>query len=357
MNQLIRCLTFGLCLFAASLSVADDPIKVLILDGRNNHDWAITSKALHQTLKQSGRFEVTFATAPATFNQQNPRPRRPGKKAPKEAHKEFESTLKQWQADEQAYNKNLQVQWSAWRPKFSDFDVVLNNYNGQHWSDAMRSDFVDFVQKGGGVVNIHAANNPFSDWPEFNQMIGLGWRNPNQGTRVVINDEDGKQIKSEPGQGPGAGHGRRHPFVVKTRHTSHPIMKGIPVEWFHGIDELYHGQRGPAANLDILASAFSDPKTGGTGKHEPMIWTTKFGEGRVVTNLLGHLWPGEKHKPLQPYHCVGFQTVLIRSLEWAATGRTQLDVPDSFPEENELSIVEPAKMKWTFEGKALGSTR
>ena len=32
------------------------------------------------------------------------------------------------------------------------------------------------IREGGGLVVFHAANNAFLNWPEYNDMIGLGWR-------------------------------------------------------------------------------------------------------------------------------------------------------------------------------------
>ncbi len=40
------------------------PIRALIVDGRNNHDWQITTDALRATLEASKRFEVSVSTAP-----------------------------------------------------------------------------------------------------------------------------------------------------------------------------------------------------------------------------------------------------------------------------------------------------
>ena len=42
-----------------------------------------------------------------------------------------------------------------------------------------------------------------------------------------------------------------------------PITQGLPTEWLHTKDELYAQLRGPAENIDVLATAYSDPKTKG----------------------------------------------------------------------------------------------
>ena len=52
-------------LFLALISAAEAaPIRALIIDGRNNHDWQITTDALRATLEASKRFEVSVSTAP-----------------------------------------------------------------------------------------------------------------------------------------------------------------------------------------------------------------------------------------------------------------------------------------------------
>ena len=153
--------------------------------------------------------------------------------------------------------------WDKFRPDFSKFDVVLSNYNGQSWPEPVNKGLEKFVSGGGGLVIIHAANNSFGGWKEYNKMIALGWRNNKYGDRLTV-DDSGKPVITPAGKGPGAGHGRQHAFEIVVRDSEHPVMKGMPKKWMHARDELYHGQRGPA-KLHLLATAWSDKKTGGTG--------------------------------------------------------------------------------------------
>jgi len=51
-------------LFSLALSLptfAAEPIKVLILDGQNNHKWQQTTPVMKQALEASGHFAVTVA--------------------------------------------------------------------------------------------------------------------------------------------------------------------------------------------------------------------------------------------------------------------------------------------------------
>ena len=281
--------------FAMSVSaVAEDSakLKVLIVDGRNNHQWQKTTPVLKAALESCGRFTVDVATAPP---------------------------------------KGKDV--STFAPKFSAYDVVLSNYNdGELWSEATRTAFVDYVKGGGGFVVVHAGNNAFTNWPEYNDMIGLGWRGAGFGDRVTLTD-DGKVERTDKGKGPGAGHGPQHEFQVIVRDAEHPITKGLPRSWLHAKDELYHGQRGPARDMQILATAFSAAKHRGTGAHEPMLWVIPYGKGRVFTTVLGH---GD-----YSMKCVGFITTLQRGTEWAATGKVTLSaVPKDFPTAEKTSSRE-----------------
>lgn len=292
-----------------AISPAQDAAKipVLLIDGQNNHDWAATTRKIVATLNKTGRFEVTVSTSP-------------GRKGTKE-------------------------EWAAWRPDFSKAKVVLSNYNGQPWPEEVRKGYTEFVEAGGGAVNVHAANNAFQGWKTWNRMIGLGWRGNKFGERVTIDDKTGKQIRTPVGEGPGAGHGPQHAFLITVREPNHPIMKGLPNWWLHAKDELYHGQRGPGQNMTILSSAYSAKEKRGTGQHEPITWVIPHGKGHVVTTVLGHVWRGQKEHPA--LHCVGFQTIVARSCEWAATGKVTIPVPAAFPTDKKISLVDPDKLDWS----------
>lgn len=109
-------------------------------------------------------------------------------------------------------------------------------------------------------------------------------------------------------------------------------MRGLPTEWMHAKDELYDKLRGPATNVTILATAFADPETGGSGRDEPMLMAIDYGKGRVFHTVLGH--------SDQAMRCAGFQVTLRRGAEWAATGHVTTDAPDDFPTAAEVSIRE-----------------
>ena len=187
------------------------------------------------------------------------------------------------------------------------------------------------------MVLIHAANNAFSGWDEFNKMIGIGWRKPGSGPCVTVHE--GKLQRNTCDKG--SGHGSQHPFQVNVEEKDHPIMKGLPKKWLHGKDELYHRMQGPAENLKVLSTAYSDPKYRGTGLHELITWEVSYGKGKVIVTSMGHFWKGQK--TFESLDCVGFQTIINRSLEYTGRGEVTYDIPADFPKENEVSLRAPNK--------------
>ena len=113
------------------------------------------------------------------------------------------------------------------------------------------------------------------------------------------------------------------------RDGEHPIVRGMPREWLHAKDELYDSLRGPAVDMQVLATAYSNPATRGTGRHEPMMMTIDYGEGRVFHTPLGHADYSQE--------CVGFIVTLQRGAEWAATGQVTQPIPDDFPTADRVS--------------------
>ena len=285
--------------FLPGVALAKDPakLKVLIIDGQNNHDWEATTPVLVDVLNSSGVFEATVSTSP-----------------PK---------------------KSKEKEWAKWNPKFSDYDAVLSNYNGDMWPDEVREDFVDYVKGGGGFIVVHAADNAFGKWKEYNQMIGIGgWGGRELGRDGVwVHAVDGKIVRDTESEGKGGGHGPRREFHIDHIDVDHPITKGLPSKWLHTRDELYCKMCGPAENMEVQATARSKK----TKRNEPMVLTVKFGKGRVFHTTLGH--------DTQSMLCRGFYELVQRGTEWSITGKVErtADVPADFPTADETSPVEPAK--------------
>ena len=219
---------------------------------------------------------------------------------------------------------------SGFAPAFGNYPVVLLNIDSDAWSAALHKSFEEYVYGGGGVVVYHSASNAFKDWVAFNEICGAGgWGDRDASAGPLLHWRDGNKV-SENKPGRCGSHGPRHEFVVTFREADPLIGKGLPSEWMHAEDELYDSLRGPAKNLDIVASAFSAKEKDGTEEHEPMLMTIRFGEGRIFHTTLGHDVPAMQ--------CVGFQFTLLRGTEWAATGDVSLPVPEDFPTKDEVRL-------------------
>ncbi len=288
-----------LSLAAAPLLTAfEAKIPVLIVDGINNHDWVAGTAAIKSILESTGRFSVDVSTTPPAG------------------------------ASADA--------WDQWRPVFSPYRAIINNFNGGHLKDGIRwpgrveAALTDYLNAGGGLVVFHAANNAFLEWADYNEMIGLGWRDKSFGPGLII--DSGERVVVVPaGQGLDPGHGPRHDFVMIVRDPRDPITAGMPKQWPHPSEQLTHGQHAcanpkhgaVAEELRILTYAWSKD----SHRNEPMDWTRSWGKGRIYTTMLGHTWRGEDNPNLRD---VGFQTLFARGVQWAATGEVNIPIPATF---------------------------
>jgi len=279
---IIWMLSPSLCTSAPSSS-----IKTLIVTGQNTHDWKTSSSAIKQMLENTGLFEVDMAISPA-------------------------------QGEDMG----------AFLPDFASYQLVLLDYSQEEWSEDAKNAFVSYVRSGGGVVVYHGANNTFSRWKEYNQIIGLGgWDGRDETSGPYVYWKDGEIVRDK-SPGIGGQHTTPYAFEVINRDKTHPITRGLPEKWMHAEDELYGLLRGPAENLHVLATAYSDPAHLGTGRHEPMLFTIQFGKGRVFHTVLGH---AGTEAPPTALECVGFIVTFQRGAEWAATGEVTQEIPGFFP--------------------------
>jgi len=273
----------------------DSKIKVLIVDGFSNHDWKMTTALLRGILEPSGLFEVSVSTSPPTAAS-------PG--------------------------------WDQWRPKFSDYDVVIQTCNdiggGPSWPRSVQVAFEKYVKQGGGVLVFHSGNNAFPEWPAYNRMIGIGWRNPQQGTALTIDNQE-RIVRIPPGQGQSTGHDGRGEVVVHLL-GDHPIHQGMPRAWKTPTLEVYYYVRGPAKKIHILSYGYDQH----TKMNWPLEWTVNFGKGRVYSSTFGHVWKGDVQP--QSLRCAGEQTLLLRTLQWLAKRPVTVSIPPDFPTETAISI-------------------
>ena len=187
-------------------------LKALIIDGQNNHtDWPKTTMMMRQFLEQSGMFTVDLQRTQYTW--------KGGK------------LLEEFPIDDGNQYEDLKKAKTDpdFSPNFADYDVVVSNfgYNAASWPEATQKAFEQYMAGGGGLVVVHAADNSFGDWTEFNKMIGLGgWggRTEKTGPYVYYNDKDEEIRDTSPGKG--GDHGPQHEYQIVIRDPDHPIVKG-----------------------------------------------------------------------------------------------------------------------------------
>ena len=293
-HKLISFLTLSLITLFFSCS-KPTPIKVLVVSGQNNHNWQTSHQAIKLILDNSGMFTTDIALTPPAGGDMN----------------EF-------------------------NPSFNEYDVVVLDYNGNRWSEKTDKAFLQYAQNGGGIIIYHAADNAFANWEEFNRILALGgWEGRNEKSGPYCYFENGELVLNHT-PGHGGSHGQQREYVMHGRNTEHPITRGLPTNWMHAQDEMYDSMRGPANIKDLLYTGKSDPNTGGSGREEPLVFTVDYGKARISHIMLGHCGPTLENNPAM--QCVGFQTLLLRSAEWAATGKVSQPVPEDFPNEQTSSL-------------------
>jgi type 1 glutamine amidotransferase len=270
-------------------------ISVLIVDGFSNHDWKQTTAVTKWILEESGRFKVDVSTIPSDS-----------------------------------------ITRLSWLPQLDKYSVIIQNTNNIHnahlrWPREAEQQLENFVRKGGGLYVLHSANNAFPHWKEYDKMIGLGWRPVTLGYALEI-DSGRSILRHQPGEGMATSHGDRFNAIVQIL-TRHPINEGYPDEWQTVNTEVYNFPRGPAKDLTILSYAYDSTST---KRFWPVEWVVSYGKGRVYNSSMGHLWTGEKYPPA--YRCIGYQTTVIRAVEWLANGKVTYPLPADFPTKNSPSM-------------------
>jgi type 1 glutamine amidotransferase len=239
-------------------------IQALIITGQNGHDWRGTTPILRKVLEDTGRFEVRVT-------------------------EEFRG---------------------AGSETLAPYDLVILNYYEKkqpalRWGERAETALVNFVRSGKGLVVYHFSMAAFDGWEEFEKMCAANWR-PNFGH-----------------------HSARHDYTVDIKDANDPITRGMKASFAEPNDELYANLKWqPEGSYHILATAWDDHKlyqgksnqpVPGEGLHQPMLWTVKYGSGRVFVTALGH--------DPAAMQSIGFVLTIQRGSEWAATGNVTIPLP------------------------------
>ncbi len=199
-------------------------LRVLVLSGRNDHDFRATTPVIRRVLEESGRFAV-------------------------------EAVLEDPSRCDAAILARCDVVVSNWS--------AFPDLTGRRWGAAAEKAFLEFVRAGKGFLAVHAASATCQDWPEFQGLVGLTWCLGR------------------------TGHGAIHAFPVEVEDRGHPIARGLNAfftvdELWHEAACLAEGKP------EVICKAFSSKESGGSGRWEPVLVATRLGKGRGVNLVLGH---------------------------------------------------------------------
>jgi type 1 glutamine amidotransferase len=266
---------------------------VLIITGQTDlpfHDWKESTPVLRGILERTGKFEVRISEEPRGIT-------------------------------------------SA---ALAGYDAILVHYNGPRWGREAEKAVEEFVRGGKGMISLHQVGYGTFFGMEFNKKWTPSVSDP-LGWEFFPAMFGGRWRK--------IGHAPRHVFNVEWTAKEHPIARGLEPT-FVANDELYNRLE---LNSDarVIAAAYDDPKEGGAGATEPIVWTVDFGKGRTLHTTLGHD-PSAMHQP-------GFAAVLARGTEWVATGGVSGEAPAAEPQPLRVlvytgSTVRPTALYALFEG-------
>ncbi len=213
---------------------------------------------------------------------------------------------------------------------FREFDVLFVNYEGKddivdpaiRFGEQTEEAIYRFVAAGKGIVFYHGSTWMDLDWPEEYKRLMGGYF----------------QLR----------HGRRNPkndFIIqRAKEDSTGITKYMPDSWALVEDDLFAGVTwAPGQDVQVLCTSYDsatdyevpwfppphhpvDIPNGdlnqmpGINAEVPTAWANRYGDGRSVCIAIGHGDGTIKR--------LGFMTLFIRSLEWAATGAATILPPD-----------------------------
>ncbi len=178
------------------------------------------------------------------------------------------------------------------------FDAIVSNWNSWpendlRWPEKTENGLLKYLEEGGGMVFFHSSTSAFYTWPEFGKISTGAW----------VED---------------TWHGRRSPVKVKIENQEHPVTKGFSN--FYIFDELWINAK-QNDRFQVLGSAINEEALNKGFENQPAIFVSDYGKGRIFHTILGH----DDTKAMRN---IGFQTLLLRGTEWAATSIVSLPIPE-----------------------------
>lgn len=184
------------------------------------------------------------------------------------------------------------------------FDVVVfNNMTGDALSPQQEQAFQTWLEDGGALIALHGSgDSSHTDWPWYD-------------TKVIGPEFIGHPMEPQ-----------FQEAQVVSLAGEHPILKGLPSEWFK-VDEWYSFSSteqlaGATPLLGLDESTYipedrrpdaeqPDLRMGAEAKDHPIAWARCIGNGRVVYSALGH-GPSS-------YEDANYRQFLVNAFDWTGT--------------------------------------
>jgi uncharacterized protein len=169
--------------------------------------------------------------------------------------------------------------------------VVLNSASGNFMTAAQEAALRRFVERGGGVVALHAAGDDSHTTPWYTHTI--------VGTRFTGHPGGDDQFQAA---------------AVRLEQPTHPVLRGVTSGW-RPREEWYSFDRSPRGpGTAVLATVDEASYRPGAklamGATHPVIWVNPRTRGRVVYSALGH-------EPVN-YDDPNYRLILTNAIRWAA---------------------------------------
>jgi len=222
---------FTVALLLGQQSAAPRKIQVLIITGRDDHDWRGATPLMRQYLDAAGIFETRIA-------------------------EEFRD------AGPESLNR---------------YDVAVLVYADKapedYWTERSRSVLLNFVRSGKGLVVYHHTTTAFKDWPEFARMCGGNYygkaqHSPIHDFTVTFTDRD-------------------HPITRGLRATFPQFQDELYASMQMQPAGSYHVLATAWDDHALYNGKFKSPLEG-PGANEPVMWTVQYEKGRVFATMIGH---------------------------------------------------------------------
>lgn len=164
--------------------------------------------------------------------------------------------------------------------KQTDILILSNN---QPIAEESKRAVTKFIEKGNGVVLLHAAVwYNWADWPEYNRNYVGGGSKSHEKLQVFKD------------------------YVVN---SAHPITQGVPKK-FEFSDELYRYVPDPEAKgIEVLAIGQSKE----TDEIYPVVFTVKHPKAKIAAITLGHDANSHQHE--------AYKKLLINAVNWVISNQ------------------------------------